>query len=239
MSKILIIDDERDLVALLAKKLRTNGHEVFTAYDGRAGAELARRELPDLILLDIMMPEMDGFDVCRAIRDEVICPILFLSARQAESDKIQGLTLGGDDYITKPFGMRELMAKIEANLRRERRAQGAGGTQRRPRLYFGEIAIDLRARCVQVGDVQLALTKHEYAVVEFLALHPGQIFSREQIYERVWGYDAEGNADVVAEHLRKARAKIKKAGAEDPVATVWGIGYRWQKKEGRDEMAHA
>lgn len=159
MSKILIIDDERDLVALLAKKLRTNGHEVFTAYDGRAGAELARRELPDLILLDIMMPEMDGFDVCRAIRDEVICPILFLSARQAESDKIQGLTLGGDDYITKPFGMRELMAKIEANLRRERRAQGAGATQKRPRLYFGEIALDLRARCVQVGDVQLALTK--------------------------------------------------------------------------------
>ena len=148
MSKILIIDDERDLVALLAKKLRTNGHEVFTAYDGRAGAELAQRELPDLILLDIMMPEMDGFDVCRAIRDEVLCPILFLSARQAESDKIQGLTLGGDDYITKPFGMRELMAKIEANLRRERRAQGAGGTQKRPRLYFGEIAIDLRARCV-------------------------------------------------------------------------------------------
>lgn len=124
MSKILIIDDERDLVVLLAKKLRTNGHEVFTAYDGHAGAELAQRELPDLILLDIMMPEMDGFDVCRAIRDEVLCPILFLSARQAESDKIQGLTLGGDDYITKPFGMRELMAKIEANLRRERRAQG-------------------------------------------------------------------------------------------------------------------
>ena len=162
----------------------------------------------------------------------MLCPILFLSARQAESDKIQGLTLGGDDYITKPFGMRELMAKIEANLRRERRAQGAGATQKRPRLYFGEIALDLRARCVQVGDVQLALTKHEYAVVEFLALHPGQIFSREQIYERVWGYEAEGNADVVAEHLRKARAKIKKAGAEDPVATVWGIGYRWQKKEG-------
>ena len=131
--------------------------------------------------------------IALAIRDEVLCPILFLSARQAESDKIQGLTLGGDDYITKPFGMRELMAKIEANLRRERRAQGAGATQRRPRLYFGEIAIDLRARCVQVGDVQLALTKHEYAVVEFLALHPGQIFSREQIYERVWGYDAEGN----------------------------------------------
>lgn len=232
MSKILIIDDERDLVALLAKKLRSNGHEVFTAYDGKAGVALARAEQPDLILLDIMMPEMDGFDVCRAIRDEVICPILFLSARQAETDKIQGLTLGGDDYITKPFGIRELMARIEANLRRERRAQIAADEGTRPRLYFDDISIDLRSRSVQVKEVPVALTKHEYDVIELLALHPGQIFSREQIYERIWGYDAEGSADVVAEHLRKARAKLKAAGAADPVATVWGIGYRWTAKEG-------
>lgn len=232
MSNILIIDDERDLVELLAKKLRSNGHEVFTAYDGRAGAALAKREQPDLILLDIMMPEMDGFDVCRAIRDDVVCPILFLSARQAETDKIQGLTLGGDDYITKPFGIRELMARIDANLRRERRAQSATHEKTRPRLYFGSLAIDLRARMVQVNEETVALTRHEYDVVEFLALHPGQIFSKEQIYERVWGYDAEGSADVVAEHLRKARAKLRKAGVDDPVATVWGIGYRWAPKEG-------
>lgn len=232
MSKILIIDDEQDLVALLAKKLRANGHEVFTAADGRAGVALARSAKPDLILLDIMMPEMDGFAVCQAIRDEVVCPILFLSARQAENDKIQGLTLGGDDYITKPFGMRELMARIEANLRRERRAQDAGSSQKRPRLCFGAISIDLRARKVQAAETSLALTKHEYAVVEFLALHPGQVFSREQIYERVWGYDAEGSADVVAEHLRKARAKLKAAGVADPVETVWGIGYRWAAEGG-------
>lgn len=231
MSKILIVDDERDLVDLLAKKLRTNGHEVFTAHDGRSGAALAREVQPDLILLDIMMPEMDGFDVCRTIRDEVVCPILFLSARQAETDKIQGLMLGGDDYITKPFGMRELMARIAANLRRERRAQQVAGEGARPRLYFGALAIDLRARSVQVGERTVALTKHEYAVIEFLALHPGQIFSREQIYEHVWGYDAEGSADVVAEHLRKARTKLKNAGISDPVATVWGIGYRWQGGE--------
>lgn len=232
MSKILIIDDEQALVDLLAKKLSSNGHEVFTAADGRHGVALARAEQPDLILLDIMMPEMDGFEVCQAIRDEVICPILFLSARQAETDKIRGLSLGGDDYITKPFGIRELMARIEANLRRERRAQSVNNDHKRPRLYFGPLAIDLRARTVQVQEVSVNLTKHEYAVVEFLALHPGQIFSKDQIYEAVWGYDAEGSADVVAEHLRKARAKLKAQDIDDPIATVWGIGYRWVAKGG-------
>ncbi len=232
MSKILIVDDEQALVDLLAKKLVSQGHEVFTATDGRSGVALARAEQPDLILLDIMMPEMDGFEVCQAIRDEVVCPILFLSARQAETDKIRGLSLGGDDYITKPFGIRELMARIEANLRRERRAQSASSEHKRPRLYFGALALDLRAHSVQVQEVPVALTKHEYAVVEFLALHPGQIFSKDQIYEAVWGYDAEGSADVVAEHLRKARTKLKAQGIEDPIATVWGIGYRWVAKEG-------
>lgn len=232
MSKILIVDDEQALVDLLAKKLVSQGHEVFTATDGRSGVALARAEQPDLILLDIMMPEMDGFEVCQAIRDEVVCPILFLSARQAETDKIRGLSLGGDDYITKPFGIRELMARIEANLRRERRAQSASSEHKRPRLYFGALALDLRAHSVQVQEVPVALTKHEYAVVEFLALHPGQIFSKDQIYEAAWGYDAEGSADVVAEHLRKARTKLKAQGIEDPIATVWGIGYRWVAKEG-------
>ena len=121
MSKILIIDDEVDLVSLLEKKLKKNGHEVLAAYDGQRGIELAA-EMPDLIILDIMMPKADGFEVCRAIREKVFCPILFLSARQSEMDIIKGFTLGGDDYITKPFGVRELMARIEANLRREKRS---------------------------------------------------------------------------------------------------------------------
>ena len=231
MGTILIIDDEHDLLAILEKKLRTNGHEVFVADNGRQGVQLARQHQPDLILLDIMMPEMNGFEVCQAIRDEVICPILFLSARQAETDKIRGLSLGGDDYITKPFGIRELMAKIEANLRRERRAQDVNAAQKRPRLYFGALNIDLWQHSVRVGEQEVALTKHEYGVVEFLALHPRQIFSREQIYEAVWGYDAEGSADVVMEHVRKARAKIKALSGADPIATVWGIGYRWAAEE--------
>ena len=118
MSKILIIDDETDLVMLLEDELCAKGHQVLTAYNGKDGIELSKKQ-PDLIILDIMMPETDGFEVCRAIRDDVLCPIIFLSAKQSETDKVRGLSLGGDDYVTKPFGLRELMARIEANLRRE------------------------------------------------------------------------------------------------------------------------
>ena len=233
MARLLLLEDDQSLIDGLVYALTKEGFALDVAMTVReARAQLAAQAY-DLLLLDQTLPDGSGLALCEEVRaGGNAVPIIFLTAMDEEIQVIRALDAGGDDYITKPFGMRELMAKIEANLRRERRAQGAGATQKRPRLYFGEIAIDLRARCVQVGDVQLALTKHEYAVVEFLALHPGQIFSREQIYERVWGYDAEGNADVVAEHLRKARAKIKKAGAVDPVATVWGIGYRWQKKEG-------
>ena len=122
MSTILIVDDEKELVMLLQDELEARGHQVLTAYNGPCGITLAKRQ-PDLIILDIMMPEMDGFEVCRKIRDEALCPILFLSAKQTESDKIRALTLGGDDYISKPFGLRELLAKIDANLRREQRSQ--------------------------------------------------------------------------------------------------------------------
>ncbi len=149
MSKILIIDDETDLVMLLEDELKAKGHEVLTAYDGQKGIELSRKQ-PDLIILDIMMPGMDGFEVCRAIRDDVLCPVIFLSARQSETDKIRGLTLGGDDYITKPFGLQELMAKIEADLRRERRSQYMNAENKRSKLYFEKLCLDMRERTVRV-----------------------------------------------------------------------------------------
>lgn len=129
MSKILIIDDEKAMVSLLKSRLELKGHEVLCAYNGRAGIELAK-EQPDLIVLDIMMPEIDGFEVCREIRNDVVCPILFLSARQSETDKVKGFTMGGDDYITKPFGLKELLARIDANLRREKRSQYLNAEQR-------------------------------------------------------------------------------------------------------------
>lgn len=151
MSKILIIDDEIDLVMLLEEELKERGHEVLIAYNGQTGVELSRQQ-PDLILLDIMMPKMDGFEVCRLIRDDVLCPIIFLSAKQSETDKIKGLTYGGDDYITKPFGLHELMARIEANLRREKRSQYINSENKRYKFYFGDLSLDLKERTVEIGE---------------------------------------------------------------------------------------
>lgn len=142
MSKILIIDDEKELVMLLQDELEARGHNILVAFNGVEGIELAKKQ-PDLIILDIMMPKTDGFEVCRKIRDDVLCPIIFLSAKQAESDKIRALTLGGDDYITKPFGLRELLARIDANLRREQRSQYINVENKRKKLYFSKLSIDL------------------------------------------------------------------------------------------------
>lgn len=232
MSTILIIDDEEDLLVLLQQTLKKRGYNVLTARDGFEGVSKAQL-LPDLILLDIMLPGMDGFRVLSAIRDQVTCPILFLSAKQAEADRIMGLNLGGDDYLVKPFNLGELVARIEANLRREARSQAhEPGEQprRRGRLFFGDLSLDIKARQVLFNEQTLSLTRREFDIVELLALHPGQVFSKEQIYARVWGYDAEGDSGTVTEHVKNIRAKLAEAGAAfDFIATVWGIGYRWQK----------
>ena len=228
MSKILINDDETDLVMLLKDELEAKGHEVLTAYDGQTGIDLSQKQ-PDLIILDIMMPGIDGFEVCRAIRDDVLCPVIFLSARQSETDKIRGLTLGGDDYITKPFGLQELMAKIEADLRRERRSQYMNAENKRSKLYFEKLCLDIRERTVRVDGKDIELTKREYDIVELLALHAGQVFSREQIYEKIWGFDSEGNSSTVVERIKKIRAKFSAAANKEYISTVWGIGYKWNK----------
>ncbi|MEH2942590.1 response regulator transcription factor [Lachnospiraceae bacterium KK002] len=230
MSKILIVDDETDLVSLLEKHLNKKGHEVLTAYDGQRGIELAR-ENPDLIILDIMMPKIDGFEVCRAIRNSVPCPILFLSARQSEIDKIKGFSLGGDDYITKPFGIRELMARIEANLRREERTQFINAENKRTKFHFGELVLDILGKNVNIRNMKIPLTKTEYEIIEFLALHAGQVFTKEQVYEQVWGYDGTGDNTTVVERIKRIRSKIAEVDPDTQyISTVWGIGYKWNKE---------
>ena len=229
MSRILIIDDETDLVMLLEDELRAKGHDVLTAYDGQTGIELSKKQ-PDLIILDIMMPGTDGFEVCRAIRDEVLCPIIFLSARQSETDKVRGLTLGGDDYVTKPFGLRELMARIDANLRREKRSQYINAEHKRSKLYFGTLCLYLKERAVKIEGSRIDLTRREYDIVELLALHAGQVFSREQIYEKVWGFDSDGDSATVVERIKRIRSKLATAApGSGYIQTVWGIGYKWNK----------
>lgn len=229
MSKILIIDDEKEIADLLKDSLERKGNTVLTAYNGKEGIEKAK-EMPDLIVLDIMMPDIDGYEVCRKIRDTVICPIVFLSAKQSEMDRIKGFALGGDDYVVKPFSLKELLARIDAHLRREKRAILLNEEGKRALLNFKSITIDLKSREVMVKGNPIGLTKKEFDVVELLSLHPGQVFSKEQIYEKVWGYDAEGDTTTVTEHIKNIRAKIENLDPDtEYIKTVWGIGYKWEK----------
>ncbi|MBP2072424.1 response regulator transcription factor [Thermoanaerobacterium butyriciformans] len=229
MSKILIIDDEKEIVDLLKDSLERKGNIVLTAYNGKEGIEKAK-EMPDLIVLDIMMPDIDGYEVCRKIRDTVICPIVFLSAKQSEMDRIKGFALGGDDYVVKPFSLKELLARIDAHLRREKRAILLNEEGKRTLLNFKNITIDLKSREVMVKGNPIGLTKKEFDVLELLSLHPGQVFSKEQIYEKVWGFDADGDTTTVTEHIKNIRAKIENLDPDtEYIKTVWGIGYKWEK----------
>ena len=222
-TKILIVDDEPDIVAMLASFFTGKGYEVLTAQSGREALRRAE-QFPDLILLDVSMPEMDGLAVCQAIRDRLSCPILFLTARIEDADKVRGFSAGGDDYILKPFSLVELEARVQAHLRREARHQ----SQARVR-FAGELAIDYGERRLFFGREEIPLTKKEFDIVELLSQNPGQVFDKERIYEHIWGYDSEGSSGVVAEHIRRIRTKIAAHTDRVYLETVWGCGYKWNR----------
>ncbi|MDR0270900.1 response regulator transcription factor [Paenibacillus sp.] len=225
--KILIVDDEAEIISLIEQAMTAEGYRVYTASDGTKAMDLLSQS-PDLIILDVMMPGINGFELCQMIRDEVDCPILFVSARQTEADRIQGLSIGGDDYITKPFSLRELKARVAAHLRGSRRIRESSAE--RSLLRYGVLRIDLKGREVHMNQTVVTLTAKEFDIVELLALHPGQVFSKEQIYERIWGLEASGDASTVTEHIKKIRAKL---GTYDPlnnyISTLWGVGYKWER----------
>ena len=223
MYKILIVDDEPDVVSMIRDYFELSGYETLAAYNGEKAMELAMKQ-PDLILLDINMPHMDGLAVCRGIRDYVSCPILFLTARIEDSDKIQGFAAGGDDYILKPFSMEELGARVAAHIRREHRCKADANVR-----FWGRMVIDYTARTVAVEGPVIPFAKKEYEIIELLSLSPGQVFDKERIYERLWGYDAEGDSTVWAGHVRRIRTKLREFGEEYHLETVWGMGYRWKK----------
>ena len=221
MAHILVVDDDGDLCALLRTALERDGHQVSACRDGRRVHEAACR-WADCILLDVMMPGEDGFALCRRIRDLADCPILFLTAKTQEADVLTGLGVGGDDYLTKPFRIAELRARVAAHLRRQQRAPHS-------LLRRGGLDFDLRQRAVLWQGQPLRLTKSEYAICEHLAMHQGQTFSKEQLYEAAFGFDGTADAAAVTEHIKNIRAKLRAAQA-DPIETVWGVGYKWKSE---------
>ncbi|MCL5263865.1 MAG: response regulator transcription factor [Chloroflexi bacterium] len=233
MSKILIVDDEPTLVETIKYNLQKEGHEIAVAFDGVQALEMFGQEHPDLIVLDVMLPKLDGFEVCRVLRKDANVPILMLTAKDEEIDKIVGLELGADDYMTKPFSMRELLARVKAMLRRvrmvqEETAKAVQGDVAQV-LFVGEFEVDLAQHLIRRQGIALGLKPKEFDLLAFLIANRGQVFTREALLERVWGYSYSGDTRTVDVHVRGLREKIE----EDPASpqhleTVRGVGYRFR-----------
>lgn len=227
--KILVVDDEKAIVDILSFNLKKENYDVITAYDGEKGLELALNENPDLILLDIMMPKLDGLQVCRKLREKVNIPIIMLTARAEEVDKVLGLELGADDYVTKPFSVRELMARVKANLRRQ--VIDTEETKNSNVLQLGNLKIDIDRYEVNKNGEVLELTLREYELLKFLATQKGQIFSRESLLEQVWGYEYYGDVRTVDVTIRRLREKVEDIpGKPEYILTKRGIGYYFNEK---------
>lgn len=235
--KVLVVEDEPTLLETLQYSLSRQGYDVVTSSDGAKAIEIARRERPDLVVLDVMLPTLDGFEVCRILRQEMSAPILMLTARTDEVDKVVGLEVGADDYMTKPFSMRELVARVKALLRRVRLVReemasgekGEGGdAPNTERLIFPDLTIDLSRREMYFKNQLFHLKPKEFDLLVFLARNRGIVLSRDLILERVWGWDYDGGSRTVDVHVRWVREKIE----DDPsnptrIVTVRGIGYRF------------
>lgn len=228
MARVLVVDDEKIIVKGLKFSLEKEGYEVLTAYDGEEALRLFNEENPDLIVLDLMLPEVDGFEVCRRIRKSSDVPIVMLTARGDDIDKILGLELGADDYITKPFNPRELTARIKAIFRRSHAPSMDTGNMQVIRLQ--DMQIDLFQHKVRVRDKEVELTSKEFALLSLMASHPGRVFSREKLLEHVWGYEYYGDARTVDVHIRHLREKIEpEPSTPQLILTVWGAGYKFKE----------
>ncbi|MCW3489001.1 response regulator transcription factor [Dethiobacter alkaliphilus] len=228
MPRVLVVDDEKTIVKGLKFNLEKEGYEVLVAFDGEEALRVFNEESPDLIVLDLMLPKLDGFDVCRNIRKTSDVPIVMLTARGEDIDKILGLELGADDYVTKPFNPRELAARVKAIMRRSQSSSGDSGNLQVIRLQ--DLQIDLFQHKVRVRDKEVDLTSKEFALLSLMASHPGRVFSREKLLEHVWGYDYYGDARTVDVHIRHLREKIEPdPGTPQLILTVWGAGYKFRE----------
>lgn len=227
---VLVIDDEQPIVEILKFNLLKEGYAVLEAYDGAQGLELALSKNPDLILLDVMLPKMDGFEVCRKIREKSSVPIIMLTAREEEVDKVLGLELGADDYMTKPFSVRELTARVKANLRRMTIDKASSSANDNNIITSGELAINMERYEVKKRDEVVDITLREFELLKFLATQPEKIFTRENLLENVWGYEYYGDVRTVDVTVRRLREKIE----DDPgmpryIITKRGVGYYFNK----------
>lgn len=218
MKRVLVVEDDESISELIAYNLKQAGYDVLTAYDGESGLTIALKEELDLVLLDVMMPGMDGWEVCRQLRQVSDVPILFLTAKDAEFDRVQGLELGADDYVTKPFSPRELIARVKAILRRAARPSEL------EQMSIGTLNIDFRSHQVTLAGETLNLTPMEYQLLRILAMNPGQVFSREELLTKVWGEDFFGDQRTVDVHISHLREKL--GVASDLVQTARGFGYK-------------
>ena len=214
---ILVVDDEIEICNLIKSALKKQGYAVTVRNNV---IDISKEELNkfDLILLDVMMPTVYGFSLCRYIRDEVDCPIIFITAKTMEEDILEGFSIGADDYIKKPFSILELRARVEAHLRREHR-------EKQQVLSTNELKFNLKSKEIYFNDEKILLTKGEYKICEYLARHKGQVFTLEQIFIEVYGFDNDSDSSCIREHIKNIRAKLTKY-IESPITTVWGIGYK-------------
>ncbi len=224
MTKILVVDDEPPIVDVLSYNLKQSGYEVVIARDGEQALTLARRERPDLIILDLMLPKLDGLEVHRMVRRESDTPVIMLTAKDTEIDRVVGLELGADDYIVKPFSVRELIARVKNVLRRSIPHPITGAPDR---IQIGALAIDLTRHEARFGTTMLELTALEFAMLHTLARHVDQVLSREQLLEQVWGYDYHDDLRVVDAVVKRLRSKLRQAAPEaDLIVTIRSVGYK-------------
>jgi len=226
VARIVLVDDDANLRHTLGYALRQEGFEVFAAEDGERGLEAFHQSRPDVVLLDVMLPNLDGFEVCRRIRKESDVPILMLTARDTEVDKVVGLELGADDYLAKPFSTRELVARVRALLRRTRQTAAPVGE----RLESAGLLLDAVRHRVTLEGREISLKPKEFDLLAFFMAHPGQVFGREQLLASVWGYDFAGDSRTVDTHVKTLREKLDDD-AEHPlwIDTVRGVGYRFRE----------
>jgi DNA-binding response OmpR family regulator len=231
MALVLVVEDEVDLNNLIRDQLVAEGHSVDQAFDGQAAVAAVSRAVPDVVILDWMLPDLDGLTVCRQLRQDHVMPIIMLTARAEEIDRVLGLEVGADDYVTKPFSMRELLARVRAMLRRveldERRHVDSSASPSAGTLSIGALVVDTAAHTANLDGKQLHLTPKEFQLLHLFVSNPGRAFSRDFLIERVWQGDYEGYDRAVDTHVTRLRRKLGTLG--DAIQTVWGVGYRFTR----------